>query len=126
MRRAAERRPSAQAGVFLVGDGLAPLVAGVLAGHLEGHVGEPAVFGCAVPVLDLGGDDHRVAGGQRLGRLAPFLVPAAAGGAQQDLPAAFGRVMDVPVVAAARLKGDVGGKDAVLAAEGLQVALATK
>src|SRR5699024_11453212 len=46
LRRAAERRLSAQAGVFLVGDGLAPLVAGVLAGHLEGHVGEPAVFGC--------------------------------------------------------------------------------
>src|SRR5699024_5526378 len=89
-------------------------------------MGEPAVGRRAVPVLDLGRDYHRIAGREGLRRLAPRLIPAAAGGAEQDLPAAFAGVVDVPVVAAARLKGDVGGRDAVLAAEGLQVAFANK
>ena len=115
---------SAKAGVFLVRDRFAPLVAGALAGHFKGHMGEPAVLGCAVPVLDLGRDDHRIAGGEGLRGLAPLLIPAAAGGAQQDLPAALGRMVDVPVVAAARLEGDVGDRDAVFTAEGLEVAVA--
>ena len=44
--------------------------------------------------------------------LAFGLVPAAAGRAQQDLvTAAVGAVMDVPIIAAARLEGDVTDGD---------------
>ena len=47
--------------------------------------------------------------GRRLtARLSLLLIPALAGSADEDLAAAVGGVMDVPVVAAARLKGHVG------------------
>ena len=65
---------------------------------------EPGVPGRAVPVLDFGRDIDYVAGFQRAGGLAPLLIPAAAGCYQKDLTSF---VMDVPVVAAPRFKGDV-------------------
>ena len=95
-------------GVLLVGDGLAPLVCAIGARGLEGHVAHPTVGGGTVPVLHVGWDIHHVSGDDLAGRLAPFLVPALAVGDEQDLAAAFGRVVDVPVVAAAWLEGDVG------------------
>src|SRR5699024_1529499 len=72
------------------------------------------------------GNGDGVAGGERLGRLAPFLIPAAAGGAQENLAAALVGVVNVPVVAAARLKGDVGGGDTVFARQHLEIAVAHK
>src|SRR5574340_1213580 len=75
-----------------------------------------------MPVLDPGGDLDDGPGLQALGLLPLDLVPAAAGRAQQDLPAAAGGVVDVPIVAAAGLEGHVGDRDA-LGGEPLEVAL---
>ena len=114
-----------QLAVLLIGDGLAPLVGALGAGHLDGEVGEPAVRGSTVPVLDLGGDVDAVAGVQFHGGLALLLVVAAAGHADEDLAAAGLCVMDVPVVAAARLKGHVVDAH-LLGGDGGQITLADK
>ena len=87
-----------QLAVLLIGDGLAPLVGALGAGHLDGEVGEPAVRGSTVPVLDLGGDVDAVAGVQFHGGLALLLVVAAAGHADEDLAAAGLCVMDVQLL----------------------------
>ena len=88
---------------------------------------EPAVGLGTVPVLDLSGDGDDIAGLQAPGRLARFLIPALAVHAQQQLSAVFGSVMNVPVVAAAGLKGDVGHKYGLLGiGKGLEVAVAHK
>ena len=68
---------------------------------------EPAVGRRAVPVLYAGRDIHHIAGVQFLRRLPPLLIIAAARHADQYLSAAIFRVMNVPVVAAARLEGHV-------------------
>ena len=101
---------SVQFGVLFVGNGLAPFVAAIFAGNFHSNVAEPAVGLGAVPVLDVGRDGDHGAGGQADGRFALFLVPAFACGANQQLAAALGRVVDMPVVAAAGLKGNVGQK----------------
>lgn len=61
---------------------------------------EPAVCRGAVPVLHFRRDVDHIAGLQFPGRLSPFLIPALAGCADQNLSAAFACMMDVPVVAA--------------------------
>ena len=120
-------RSALQLGVFFIVDPLAPLVAAALAGHFQGNVAEPAVLLRAVPMLHLSGDHYHAAGGQADGRLALFLIPALTGRAQQQLPAALGRMVNVPVVAAAWLKGYVGRKQAALrVGERVQVRLADK
>ena len=86
-----------ECGVFRVRDGLAPFVARLLAGALDGDVAEPAVLLRAVPVLDPGRDSHHVAGVQGLCALASLLIPAQTVRAQQQLAAAGLRVVDVPV-----------------------------
>ena len=86
-----------QCGVFRVRDGLAPFVARLLAGALDGDVAEPAVLLRAVPVLDPGRDGHDVAGVQGLRGLSRLLIPAQTVRAQQQLAAAGFRVVDVPV-----------------------------
>ena len=96
-----------ECGVFRVRDGLAPFVARLLAGALDGDVAEPAVLLRAVPVLDPGRDGHDVAGVQGLCALARLLIPAQTVRAQQQLAAAGLRVVDVPVVAAGGGEGDV-------------------
>ena len=103
---------SVQFGVLFVGNGLAPFVAAIFAGNFHSNVAEPAVGLGTVPVLDVGRDGDHGAGGQADGRFAFFLVPAFACGANQQLAAALGRVVDMPVVAAAGLKGNVGQKQA--------------
>ena len=94
--------------VLLIGDRLQPFIGGLFPRHLYGQMGKPAVLGGAVPVFDPGGDHHGVAGLELPGFLAPFLLPAPALGAEQDLAAVLLCLVDVPVVAAARLKGHVG------------------
>ena len=78
---------SGQLVVCLVGDGLQPLVGAALAGDLDGQMGEPAVWGGAVPVLHLRRDVDHIPRTQGPGRLAPFLVVALAGQTEQYLPA---------------------------------------
>ena len=74
---------------------------------------EPGIGAGAVPVLDISGDDNDVAGFEFLDGFALLLVVALAGDTEKSLTAAFGSLMNVPVVAAARLKGDVGKTNAL-------------
>ena len=67
---------------------------------MVGEVLEPAVLGRAVPVFDLCRDGDYSPGGHLNCRLAPFLVPALSGDADQDLDLL---VVDVPVVPASGL-----------------------
>lgn len=96
-----------QRAVLLVVHGFEPLVACVLAGETECQVTKPTIGSGAMPVLDVGGNLGDIAGVQALRGLALFLVPALAVDADQHLSAALACVVDMPVVAAARLKGDV-------------------
>ena len=65
---------------------------------------EPRVFGGTVPVFDLGGNGNDGTGGHLNGFFAPFLIPATAGNANKHLHLF---VVNVPVVAAAGLKGHI-------------------
>ena len=60
-----------------------------------------------MPVLDASGDDDDRARLKGDGVFAPLLVPALARGADEHLAATLVSGVDVPVVAAARLEGDV-------------------
>ena len=64
-----------------------------------------------MPVLDLGMDVNHIAGVQFLRFLSPRLVPAMSLGAEQNLSAFM---VDMPVVAATRLKGHVGNRAALV------------
>ena len=86
---------------------LAPLVRGVFAGHFHCQMREPAIGCSTVPVLDLRGNVHHIARMQLQRRFAPFLIVAPACHADKDLSATLCGMVDVPVVPAARLKGDV-------------------
>lgn len=67
-----------------------------------------------MPMLDARGDEHDIARMQLPGFLAPELAPAPTIRAQQDLAAALVGMMDMPVVATARLKGHVCQEDRLL------------
>ena len=97
-----------ECGVFRVRDGLAPFVARLLAGALDGDVAEPAVLLRAVPVLDLGGADDHVPGPDFLDGLAPFLGQADPGGDDEHLS----HRMDMPVGAGAGFKSDAAAAGA--------------
>ena len=86
--------------IRLVADRFAPLVFAVCARNLHGDVAEPAVPLCAVPVLDIGRDRDDRTGLEADSGLPLLLIPALAGGTQQQLSAALGGMVDVPVVAA--------------------------
>ena len=58
-----------------------------------------------MPVLHTCGNIYRISGTKYHGFFAPLLIVAAPAHAYECLPAAFGRLVDVPVVAATRLKG---------------------
>ena len=60
-----------------------------------------------MPVLYPSGDVDDIAGVQLLSCFAPLLVVASSGHTDQDLAAALISLVDVPVVAAAGLKGHI-------------------
>lgn len=60
-----------------------------------------------MPVLHVGGNVHHVAWQQLACGLAPLLIPAAASHTDEELTTTVRGVVDVPVVAAAGLEGDV-------------------
>ena len=78
-----------------------------------------------MPVLDPGGHMYHISGLQLSRGAAPLLVPAFPGGDQQHLTAAFFRVVNVPIVAAPRLKGHIADAD-LLGGEHIQIALPHK
>lgn len=92
-------------------DGLKPFGRGFFAGALHRQMAEPAVRLRTVPVLDVGRNRRHVSRLQAAGRLVLFLIPALTVYADEQLTAAVLCAMDVPVVAAAGLKGYVGDKD---------------
>lgn len=75
--------------------------------HLHGKMLEPGILCCAMPVLYPSRDVHHVTRPKLPGFAAPLLIPPAPADADQHLPASAFRVMDMPVVPAARLKGHI-------------------
>ena len=67
-----------------------------------------------MPMLDAGGNEHDISRMQLPGFLTPELAPAATVRAQQDLASALVSVVDMPVVATARLEGDISEEDGLL------------
>ena len=61
---------------------------------------KPAILCRAVPMLDAGRNDHHITGMQLSRLFAPCLIPAGPVRAEQNLPAALGGFMDMPMVAA--------------------------
>lgn len=74
-------------------------------------MGEPAVFAGTVPVLDACWDVDAVAGMHLDRLLAPFLIVANTSDTNEDLASAFFGMVDMPVVTAAGLEGDVEDAD---------------
>ena len=68
---------------------------------------------------------HHIAGHQFPRGLAPFLIPASACSDQEHLSAALVGVMDMPVIAAARLESHIAYDDLVKGKH-IQIALAVK
>ena len=92
--------------VNLIADRFQPFVALLTScGYVSSQMLEPEVTLCAVPMLHLVRDVDNHAWLEFYRLLAPFLIPAAAGDTNEYLVCA---VMDVPVVAAGRLEGDIG------------------
>ena len=100
--------------VFLFLHRFKPFIMAIDSRHLEGKVGEPFVLACPMPMFDSRGDVDDIARMEFPGWLSPFLVIALPIGHEQYLPPAFLGSMDVPVVSAPRLEGDVGNEDPVL------------
>ena len=100
--------------VFCIAYRLAPFIAAVFAGAFHCNVAEPAVLFGTVPVFDLCRNGDYCAGFQADGRLALLLIPALSGSADQDLSAALGGMVNVPVVPASRFKGYVCQKNRCL------------
>ena len=65
---------------------------------------KPAVLLCTVPVLYALGDNDDRTGYKAYCGLAVFLIPALACGTDKELTSAFFSVVDMPVIAASRLK----------------------
>ena len=80
--------------IGLVGHRLQPFIGGLLTGHLNGQMAEPAVLLSAVPMLHLCWDGDHIAGLQSLGRLALLLIPALAVNTDEQLSAAALRVVE--------------------------------
>ncbi len=86
---------------------------------------EPAIGCSTVPVLDLRGNVHHIARMQLQRSFAPFLIVAPACHADKDLPATLCGMVDVPVVPAARLKGDVVNAN-LCGGQGCQIAFSAE
>lgn len=92
-------------------DRFQPFGRGFFTGTFHRQMAEPAVRLRAVPMLDVGRNRHHISWLQAAGRLVLFLIPALTVYADEQPTAAVLCTMDVPVVAAAGLKGYVGNKE---------------
>lgn len=86
-------------------------------------MGKPTVCHGAVPVLDIRGDIDHISRMERLGFLTPFLIPVLSGDADKNLSAALVRMVDMPAIAASRLKRHIEDAN-LLGRERLKVAFA--
>ena len=64
-------------------------------------------------MLNSGGNVDYISRVQFAGRLASFLVITATAGDEQNLSAAFVGMVDVPIIAATGLKGDVADNNLI-------------
>ena len=108
--------------ILLIIDRLAPFGFGTLSGDLLSDMLEPAVLCRPVPVLDVCRNIDHIPGMQLSRFFAPLLIPAASIDADQQLSAALVSVMNVPVVAAARLESHIEGRH-LLQCQRFQIAL---
>jgi hypothetical protein len=88
--------------VFLFRHRLKPLVGAPFRRHFHCDMSEPAVLRGSMPMSGFRRDIDHVAGVEFPGRLSPLLVPATSAGDEKDLSAL---VVDMPELAATRLKG---------------------
>ena len=86
-------------------------------------MGEPTVGRSSVPMFYAGRDVDGIAGQEFHRGLAPFLIITASSHTDEGLSAAFGGLMYVPVVAAARFEGHIDHGNTVLHDRG-KIALA--
>ena len=107
---------------------LKPFVCSLLTRNLYGNMGKPTVRLGAMPVFNLGrdGDDH--AGFQADSRLARLLIPTAARCTDEQLAAAGLCVVDVSMIAATRLKGDIRQRNRACfrVGQGIQIGISDK
>ena len=90
--------------VFLIRNRLKPLIGRSFSRHFEGKMLEPGIRSRAVPVFYFRRDVYNISGFQLLCLFAPFLIIAPSACYKEDLTAF---VMDMPVIAAARLESHV-------------------
>lgn len=102
---------SAKLVIILVADGLQPFIGTVFPGNLNRQMRELAVGCRSVPMLNTDGNVYYVSQVKLLRFLSPFLIISLSGKTDEDLSSAFIRVMDMPVISAARLKGYVENAD---------------
>lgn len=76
-------------------------------------MGEPAISLGAVPMLDFRRNRNNHDFAKRNRSFVFLLIPTFTDGTDQKLTAAAFGVMDMPVIAAARFKGDIVKKNAV-------------
>ena len=93
--------------VLIIRHRLKPFIGCILTGNLDSQMGEPAVGGSPVPVLDIGWDMDYRTWQYLLCGFSFLLIPTTTGNAYKHLTAAACGTMYMPVVAATRLKGDI-------------------
>lgn len=97
--------------ILFIANGFAPLAMAVFSWNFHSKVREPAIRRCAMPMLYAGSYVNNVARMEFLRLLAPLLIIAAAGNADEYLPSALIGLMNVPVVAAAGFKRNIENAD---------------
>lgn len=93
--------------IFLIRHRLAPLIFGIFPRNLNSKMRKPAVLCRPVPMLHARFNIDHVSGNQLSRFFAPFLIIPFSGNANQNLSAALGRMVNVPVISAPRLKSHI-------------------
>ena len=94
--------------ILLIRYNLTPFIFRFFPRHFHGNMGKPTVLFCPVPMLYIRGNRDNHPRDKADGLFSFFLIPSLACGTNQNLSAALFRVMDVPVIPAARLKSYIG------------------
>ena len=93
--------------IFLIADRLTPFSFCIFPRNLNGKVAELTVRGCAMPVLHSRRNIDGIARHHQDRLFSPFLIIAPACNTDQYLTPALIRMVDMPVIAAARFKSHI-------------------
>lgn len=104
---------------------LQPFIRAVPARNLNCQMGKPAIRCGSMPMLYARRNIHHITGVKLLGFLSPLLIVSPSAYTYQNLPAAGGCMMNMPVIPASRLKGNIENSH-LLCGKGSQVALPDK